>query len=275
MAYLITFIVGAVIGSFLNVCIHRIPIGSSIVFPPSRCPQCGSRIRAIDNIPIVSYILLLGRCRDCRVSISFRYPLIECLNGILYLLILWRFGISGSGIFYMAFSSALIVITFIDLDYQIIPDSITLPGILIGLLFASISSVWNITISANEPFVLQSITLVDPYDRSQQMGFVNSLLGIATGGGIFLAIAVISRGGMGGGDIKMMGMMGSVLGWKGVLMTTFAASLTGSVIGVLLMIFGGKGRKSKIPFGPFLALGGMISLLFGQELLWIYLRGTN
>ncbi|MGW8179470.1 MAG: prepilin peptidase [bacterium] len=175
----------------------------------------------------------------------------------------------------MAFSSALIVITFIDLDYQIIPDSITLPGILIGLLFASISSVWNITISANEPFVLQSITLVDPYDRSQQMGFVNSLLGIATGGGIFLAIAVISRGGMGGGDIKMMGMMGSVLGWKGVLMTTFAASLTGSVIGVLLMIFGGKGRKSKIPFGPFLALGGMISLLFGQELLWIYLRGTN
>jgi len=275
MEYAVIFIIGSVIGSFLNVCIHRIPIGSSIVFPPSQCPRCGSRVKAIDNIPIVSYILLRGRCRDCREVISPRYPLVECLNGLLYALIAWRFGIGGSGIFYMAFTSALIVITFIDLDHQIIPDSITLPGIVVGLLFASLPSIWNAAMTAEVPAALRSISLVDPYNRSQEMGFLRSLMGMAIGGGLFLAIAAISRGGMGGGDIKMMGMMGSVLGWKGVLMTTFAASLTGSIIGILLMIFRGKGRKSKIPFGPFLALGGMLSLLFGEELVGIYLRGTT
>ncbi|UCG78985.1 MAG: prepilin peptidase [Nitrospirota bacterium] len=250
--YIVAFIFGAVVGSFLNVCIHRIPRKRSIVFPSSRCPNCSSPIAPLDNMPILSYIILRGRCRECNEGISIRYPLVEALNAGLYVLTLWRFGPHFHTVIYMVFISAMIVITFIDLDFQIIPDVITIPGVALGAILAL-------------------FVLVDPYDRTSQLGIINSGSGIIAGGGVFYAIAVLSKGGMGGGDIKMMGMVGSFLGWKGVIMTTFIGSFIGAIMGIILMVFMGKGRKAKIPFGPFLALGSLISLFAGQELLLYYL----
>ncbi len=251
--YIVAFIFGAIAGSFLNVCIYRVPRRKSIVFPSSHCPKCNSPIRAIDNIPILSYMLLGGKCRDCNERIRIRYPVVEGMNALLYVLVLWRFGLNAYSIISMVFVSAMIVITFIDLDFQIIPDVITLPGIAIGL-------------------ILSLFILVDPYDRTENIGVINSVVGMLSGGGAFYIIAMLSRGGMGGGDIKMMGMVGAFLGWKGVLMTTFIGSFTGAIIGIFLMVFKGKGRKAKIPFGPFLALGSLCSLFVGQELMWLYLN---
>jgi leader peptidase (prepilin peptidase)/N-methyltransferase len=250
--YIIVFIIGSTIGSFLNVCIYRIPRNLSIIIPSSRCPSCNTPIQPWDNIPILSYIFLRGRCRECKAKISFRYPLVEFLNALLYVLILWRFGLGWFTPVYFILCSSLIVITFIDLDFQIIPDRITLPGIPIGLIAGS-------------------LLLPDPFMRYSVLGFKSSIFGFLVGGGLFYTIALISKGGMGGGDIKMMAMVGSFMGWKSVLMTTFLGSLMGSIFGLFLMLFKGKGRKTKVPFGPFLAIGTIITLFYGQELLRFYL----
>jgi leader peptidase (prepilin peptidase)/N-methyltransferase len=177
---------------------------------------------------------------------------VEVLNGIFYDVVLWRFGIGWDFPVFCVLCSALIVITFIDIDFQIIPDRVTLAGIPIGLLAGS--------------FILP-----DPFQRISDLGVVSSFAGFLAGGGIFYFIAVVSKGGMGGGDIKMMAMIGAFMGWKTILLTTFVASLTGSLVGIVMMTFKGRGRKSKIPFGPFLALGTMVTLLFGQEILTWYL----
>lgn len=250
--YVIIFLFGSVIGSFLNVCIYRIPRNLSIITPSSRCPSCNIPIKPLDNIPILSYIFLGGRCRACKAKISFRYPLVEFLNAALYILVLWRFGLDWHTLVYFIFCSALIAITFIDLDFQIIPDRITLSGIPIGL-------------------VAGSFLLPDPFMRYSLLGYKASIIGFLTGGGLFYAVAVLSRGGMGGGDIKMMAMVGSLMGWKAILLTTFLGSLIGAFFGIFLMLFKAKGRKTKIPFGPFLALGTLISLLYGQEIFYLYL----
>jgi leader peptidase (prepilin peptidase)/N-methyltransferase len=249
--YIIFFVFGSAIGSFLNVCIYRLPRDLSIISPSSRCPSCNIPIKPYDNIPILSYIFLGGRCRVCKVGISLRYPLVESLNALLYVFVLWRFGFGLQTIVYSMFCSALIVITFIDLDFQIIPDKITLPGILIGLIAGS-------------------FLMPDPFMRYSLLGIKAAIIGFLAGGGLFYAIAVLSRGGMGGGDIKMMAMVGSLMGWKSVLLTTFLGSLSGAVLGIFLMIAKGKGRKTKIPFGPFLALGTLITLFYGQEILYWY-----
>ncbi len=251
--YLIVFLFGSVVGSFLNVCIYRIPREKSIILPSSYCPSCNTPINIWDNVPILSYLILMGRCRSCREKISFRYPLVEAVNGLFYIALLWRFGLGWHTLFYFAVVSALIVITFIDLDFQIIPDSITLPGIMIGLIAGS-------------------LMLPDPFMRWSMLGYKASIIGGVTGFVLFYLVAVLSRGGMGGGDIKMMAMLGGIMGWKSVLLTTFLGSLLGSVWGVFLMIFRGKGRKTKIPFGPFLAAGAVITLFFGQEIFAWYLR---
>jgi len=256
MIYAIVFAFGLIIGSFLNVCIYRMPRELSVVRPASRCPSCGNALKPWDNVPVLSFVLLGGRCRYCRGRISFRYPAVEFLNGLCYVLVLWRFGLGLSGIIFMAYFSTLIVITFIDLDFQIIPDVITLPGAAIAL-------------------VLGVFFVSDPFERGAELGMVQSLAGFFLGGGLFYTVAVLSRGGMGGGDIKMMAMVGALTGWKGVLLTTLLGSLTGSLIGIGLMLFKGKGRKTRIPFGPFLALGSAISVLWGQELLKLYLRGYS
>jgi len=257
--YLIVSLFGLIVGSFLNVCIYRIPRGLSIIIPSSRCPSCNTPIKPWDNIPIVSYILLGGKCRFCKAKISFRYPLVELLNAIMYALILWRFDFGWHTVIYFVFSSSLIVITFIDLDFQIIPDKITLSGIPIG-------------------FLVGSFLLPDPFARSSLLGMKESLIGMATGFGLFYLIALIGsaifkKEALGGGDVKMMAMVGALMGWKTVLLTTFLGSLTGSIVGVLLMVLKGKDRKAQLPFGPFLALGTIITLFYGQEILSWYLGG--
>lgn len=257
--YLIVSLFGLIVGSFLNVCIYRIPRGLSIIIPSSRCPSCNTPIKPWDNIPIVSYILLGGKCRFCKAKISFRYPLVELLNAIMYALILWRFDFGWHTVIYFVFSSSLIVITFIDLDFQIIPDKITLSGIPIG-------------------FLVGSFLLPDPFARSSLLGMKESLIGMVTGFGLFYLVALIGsaifkKEALGGGDVKMMAMVGALMGWKTVLLTTFLGSLTGSIVGVLLMVLKGKDRKAQLPFGPFLALGTIITLFYGQEILSWYLGG--
>ncbi|MBI4839310.1 MAG: prepilin peptidase [Nitrospirae bacterium] len=256
--YIITFVFGAVVGSFLNVCIYRIPKELSIVRPSSHCPSCGKPVRFYDNIPIISYIFLGGKCRACGSGISAKYPLVEFLNAFLYVLAVWRFpNISWHLPAYFVFISAMIVITFIDLEYQIIPDRITLPGIPIGL-------------------ILGSLMLPDPFFRWEALGFKASGIGVLLGGGLFyltaiVGTAVFKKEALGGGDIKMMAMVGGFLGWKGVLLTTFLGSLFGSLIGLFLIAVKGREWGSKIPFGPYLALGSLVSLFSGQEILMWYL----
>ncbi|MCK5511327.1 MAG: prepilin peptidase [Thermodesulfovibrionia bacterium] len=257
--YGIVFVFGSVVGSFLNVCIYRIPRGMSIIIPSSRCPSCSTPIEPWNNIPIISYILLRGRCRFCKEKISLQYPIVESLNAFLYMIIVWRFGTSIAWflLVYFVFVSSLIIITFIDIEHQIIPDRITLPGILLALIFGA-------------------TILPDPFSRFDSLGFNNSFIGALLGGGLFYLIAilgkvVLKKDAMGGGDIKMMAMVGGFLGWKGVILTTFLGSLLGSVIGISLILIKGQRWGAKVPFGPYLALGALISMLSGQELLRWYL----
>lgn len=257
LLYVFAFIFGSLIGSFLNVCIYRIPRQVSIVWPSSRCPSCGQPIRAWDNIPILSYLMLGGRCRNCRAKIPYRYPVVEALNAVFYLILLWRFGPDWPFLVYALFCSALIVITFIDLDFQIIPDRITLPGIPLGILAGS-------------------LLLPDPFLRATALGWKSSVIGAVSGFLFFYFVAaagekIFRKEAMGGGDIKMMTMVGGFLGWKGVILTTFIGSLLGSVIGVVMMGLRGRERGSLIPFGPFLAAGAVASLIFGQEIVAWYL----
>ncbi len=258
--YIFLFITGLVVGSFLNVCIYRLPKNISIVNPSSSCPSCNQQLKAWHNIPVLSYLFLRGRCHFCGAHISLRYPVVELVNAIFYISVFHRFGFTMYSLFYMVFVSAIVVITFIDLDFQIIPDRITLPGIIIGL----ISGIF---------FLPDPLSLNEQSLRFTSLGLKGSILGLLTGGGLFYFIAVVSKGGMGGGDIKMMAMVGASLGWKSALMTTFLGSLIGAVYGVGLMIIKGKGRKTRIPFGPFLSAGTIITLLHGKELLYIYLYG--
>jgi leader peptidase (prepilin peptidase) / N-methyltransferase len=245
----IAFIFGAVIGSFLNVCIYRIPAGVSIVSPPSRCPGCETPIRWYQNIPIISYLLLGGKCAVCKTPISIRYPLVEALTGLLFVLILYTFGLQWATLVYWLFAGALVVITFIDLDHQIIPDVISLPGIIVGFLAV---------------FAVPWVTWTD------------SLLGILLGGGsLFLVAAgyefLTKKEGMGGGDIKLLAMIGAFLGWQAILPVIFLSSFIGSLVGVPLMLIKKADRRLAIPFGPFLALGAMIYLLWGRMLVEWYL----
>lgn len=243
------FILGAVIGSFLNVCIYRIPAGESIVSPPSKCPGCGTPIKIYDNIPIISYIILLGKCRKCRRKISLRYPAIEFLTGLMSIMLMVYFGPSLSYLVYLMLVSALIVITFIDMDHKIIPDLISLPAIPIGFACS---------------FLIPQLTWID------------SITGIIAGGGSLLLVAIVYEAitggeGMGGGDIKLLAMLGAFLGWRGVLFTIMASSLAGSVIGGLFILFSGKGRKFQVPFGPFLAMGGVSYIFWGEFIILWYL----
>ncbi|MBW6510471.1 MAG: prepilin peptidase [Desulfuromonadales bacterium] len=246
---IISFILGAVVGSFLNVCIYRIPAEKSIVSPPSSCPACGHQIRWFENIPIVSYLLLRGHCSACRIKISPRYPAVEALTGVLFALTFYSFGFSAATIVYLIFVAALVVITFIDLDHQIIPDVISLPGILVG--FAG-------------SFFVPWVT------------WYSSIIGILLGGGSLLAVAwgyekLTGREGMGGGDIKLLAMFGAFLGWQAVFPVIFLASLAGTLVGVPFMLAQKGDTRLAIPFGPFLAVAAMIYLFWGQMLIGWYL----
>ena len=249
MLTVISIIFGALVGSFLNVCIFRLPKEESIIWPGSHCPHCKKPIKFYDNIPLISYLLLKGRCRYCKGSISLQYPLVEGITALSSLFLIIKFGPSLSYLFYFAFVAALIVITVIDLYHQIIPDAISLPGIGVGLL----------------------ASLIIP-----QITFSNSLIGILLGGGSLFIVAtfyqwLFKREGMGGGDIKLLAMIGAFLGWKAVILTILLSSLIGSMTGILMMVVKGKDFKYAIPFGPFLSLGAVISLFYGEEIVRWYL----
>ncbi|HET6515953.1 MAG TPA: prepilin peptidase [Thermodesulfovibrionales bacterium] len=256
--FILTFLLGAIIGSFLNVCIYRIPRGLSVVSPSSRCPSCGTTIKVYDNIPIISFFILGGRCRYCSGKIPLRYPLVETLNALMYISAVWRYGLGWQTPFLFAFCSSMIVITFIDIDFQIIPNVITLPGIVVGL-------------------VASSLVFPDPFAVNATLGFKEGMIGLLAGGGLFYFIAFVSQlilrqEAMGMGDVKMMAMVGAFMGWKAILLTTFAGSLIGSIVGILVMVLTGTGRKAKLPFGPFLAAGAILTLFVGQEIMVFYLH---
>jgi leader peptidase (prepilin peptidase)/N-methyltransferase len=236
---------GLMIGSFLNVVIARVPAGKSLWRPRSACPTCGAQIAWHDNIPVLSYLLLRARCRACGGTISARYPIVEATTGLVFLAAYARFGMGVEFVVAVVLLSALIAITAIDLDLQIIPDAITLPGILAGIP-ASLATGW--------------------------VSWVDSLMGIAIGGGVFLAIILISGGGMGGGDMKLGAMLGAFLGWKLTVVAMFLSVVVGGSVAIGVLATGRKGRKDPIPFGPFLALGGAVALFWGQGLLTWYLE---
>ena len=239
---------GFLIGSFLNVCIYRLPRGESIVWPGSRCPVCRKAIELYDNIPLLSYVWLFGRCRTCQAPISVQYPIVETANAAGYLAILWNFGLNWTTVLYAILFSALLVVTGTDLTHKIIPNVVTVPGIALGLFGAA---------------------TVLP------VGLINALLGVAIGGGILWALAwaspyLFGKEGMGGGDIKLLAMIGAFLGWKPALLTIMIGSLTGSIIGVSLIALRFMKRDEYIPFGPFLVIGALISMFFAQPLLHWY-----
>ena len=245
-----TFIFGMCIGSFLNVCIYRLPNSKSIVFPPSACPACEEPIRFYDNIPILSYILLRGKCRACKTNISLRYPLVELMSGLFAFSIYLKFGASLDALITYCFLAALITVIYIDIDHWIIPDSITLPGILVGLAAS---------------FFIHKIS------------FVDSVLGVLIGGGTLWIVAfgyqlLMKKEGMGGGDIKLLAMIGAFIGWKGVLLTIFLSSLIGTIANIPGMLLSKKFFNYKLPFGPFIAIAAIVDVFFGQEIIALYVN---
>ncbi len=235
---------GLLFGSFLNVCIYRIPREKSIVWPPSSCPGCGARIKWYDNIPVFSYLFLLGKCRHCKQPISLQYPIIEILTGALTLLFVWRLGISVWTFVVLAAVYALIILSVIDLEFMIIPDRFSLGLIVLGLLFG-----W-----ANPHF-----------SGLWWQKELAALLGAGVGLFGVLAIALLGtwmfkKEAMGGGDVKLMGGVGALIGWEGVITTVVLASFLGLVYALFLIIFKGKKGGDAIPFGPFLSAGALINL---------------
>jgi len=237
-------IFGALIGSFLNVCIYRLPVRESLVWPGSRCPHCKTAIVWYDNVPMLSYLWLRGLCRQCQATIAWRYPLVEALNAAGYGFIAWRFGGTVDAYVYGLLFSTLIVVTFIDLDHMIVPDRITLPGMALGLAVG---------------------TLLLPQ-------WWDSIGGLLLGGGILYGMAWISpylfgKEGMGGGDIKLLAMIGAFLGWQQVLLTLIVGGIVGAGVGVVLIGARIITRDAYIPFGPFLSLGAVVAMLYGAEIL--------
>lgn len=238
---------GLAVGSFLNVCIHRIPAGQSVVSPPSRCPSCGYELRWFDNIPVLSYALLRGRCRRCARPISLRYPVVELVTMVLFLVHWWVFGWSALMVVRLAFACALLVLFAIDFEHHLLPNVITLPGIAAGLIVS---------------------TVVPPGPR-------DAVLGMLLGGGVLWLIGeayfrYAGQEGMGGGDVKMLAMIGAFLGWQLVLVTLVLSSVAGALIGMLVIALKRGDMKYALPYGTFLALGALAASLVGDRIVAWY-----
>jgi leader peptidase (prepilin peptidase)/N-methyltransferase len=246
------FAIGAIVGSFLNVVIYRYPRELSVVHPRSHCPNCDTLIRWYDNVPILSYLLLRARCRHCRTPISIRYPLIELANGLFYLAVFLRTGPTVAFLLVAAIVSMTVVLIFIDLEIQILPDVIDIPGIVIGVAIG-----WLLLGAGDHRLVLAT-------------NLTDSLIGVALGGGLLLVVALsykLIRGvdGMGLGDVKMMAMIGAVSGWRAVLSVLLVSAVAGSIIGIGIAIVRRSDLKFALPFGVFLGLGFLTVLFFGSE----------
>jgi len=242
----LALLLGALVGSFLNVVILRLPDeNASIVLPPSHCPHCQTRLHWYENIPVFSFLFLAGRCRSCRASISWQYPIVEATMALLSFALFQRFGVSLAFGFYFLFVAALLVVIFIDLKHQLIPDLISLPGIVIGF----------------------AVSFVNPFITWQ-----DAALGFLIGGGLLYGIALgyyllTKRVGMGGGDIKLLAMIGVFLGWQSLPFVVFSSSVLGSLVGVGTMIKQKKGGKTMIPYGPFLSVGALLYLFYRERIL--------
>ncbi|PRX31140.1 leader peptidase (prepilin peptidase)/N-methyltransferase [Orenia metallireducens] len=241
----IIFILGLIIGSFLNVVIYRVPEGESIVFPASHCPNCQTNLKIRDLVPVVSFLFSGAKCRYCKEKISWQYPLVELLTGIIFLLLYWKYNLNIQFLSYLILSSLLITVSVIDFKYLIIPNQINYFGIIIGFILSIF-------------FLNQSIYSV--------------LLGILIPAAILLLIAIISKGGMGMGDVKLIAMVGAFLGAKYGVAAIFLGAFIGSVVGGGLMLTGVKGRKDRIPFGPFISMGALVMVLWGDEIINWYLN---
>jgi len=246
---LYALVLGLVTGSYLNVVIHRLPRGVSTVLPVSRCPSCETRIRARDNVPLLSFLVLRGRCRSCGASIAWRYPLVEAATGALFVACFFHFGPTWSALVAALFGCLMIALALIDLEHFILPDRITLPGIALGLLA--------------QPLV-------------GWVGLRSALLGAAVGAGVILGMNAIwqaLRGiqGFGLGDVKMLAMIGAFLGLSGVLVTLFLAALLGSLTGLALLFRGRIRLQSRLPFGFFLSIGALAALFYGRAVIDWYL----
>ena len=251
----IAAIFGGIVGSFLNVVILRLPDpNQSIVFPASHCPKCAAALHWYENIPVLSYLMLRGRCSHCRVSISLQYPVVELMMALLAAALMHRFQLSITTAGYFFFCAALLVIIYIDIHHQIIPDVISLPGIVLGFLFS----------------------LVSP-----TVTWASSLIGLLVGGGVLYAVAFLyyllrKVDGMGGGDIKLLAMIGAWLGWQSLPFVIFASSLGGTLVGLIAMLHQKKGGRTRIPFGPFLSLAALVYTFYSENILYffhLYLTG--
>jgi leader peptidase (prepilin peptidase)/N-methyltransferase len=239
---------GLIIGSFLNVCAHRLPRGASIVSPPSRCTTCGRLLSWYDNVPVLSYAVLGGKCRSCRAPISIMYPLVEVTTAAVFVVGYLRYGLTPLLAIRLLFACAMIVLFVIDLQHRILPNRITIPGIVAGFVFSLFA----------EP------------------GWISSLLGIALGGGLLLAVSEVyyrvrHEEGLGMGDVKMLAMIGAFLGWKLVLLTLLLSSFLGSLVGVAILIVKKESLKYALPFGTFLAAAALLSAVSGDALIAWYL----
>lgn len=253
----LVFVVGACVGSFLNVCIYRLPREESVITPRSHCPKCGSMVAWYDNIPLLSYLILRGRCRYCGQTIAFRYFVVELLTALLFLMIWLIYKLSFLTVIYWVMTAGLIVGTFVDFEYMIIPDVVTLGGMVIGLLFS-----WLVP---------------DLHDAATGWrGLLSGVIGMLLGAGILFSVGVIGsmvfkKEAMGFGDVKLLGAIGAFLGWQAVFFTILVSAFFGAIVGVSLVVVGQKQWQSKIPYGPYLALAAIIWIFIGEKLWLLYM----
>lgn len=259
-----SFVLGAMVGSFGNVCVHRLPRGLSVVKPRSRCPKCESAIAWYDNIPILSWLVLGARCRKCKEPISWQYPLVEAITGLLFLLIFWRFGIVVATPIYMLLAASLVIATFVDLTDWTIPNEITIPGVFIGIGCSVVGMVYPESgLQVTSPFMAMG---------GAALGFAIPYL-LDKG-----ALLVLGKRGMGMGDAKLLAMLGAFFGpWSGAVLTIVIGAFVGSVVGVSLILYNKRHSKEEsggtyLPFGPYLALGGVIVMFYGSQIVQRYIE---
>ncbi|MCC6488357.1 MAG: prepilin peptidase [Candidatus Hydrogenedentes bacterium] len=258
LLYVCSFVIGAMVGSFLNVCVYRIPAGLSIVKPRSRCPKCEQMIAWYDNIPMVSWLLLGAKCRNCKAPISWQYPLVEAITAFLFLAVYWQYELTLATPVYMLLAAALVLVTFVDLTDWTIPNEVTFPGMPLGIAFSLVAMFYPdsglVVLGRFEPVF-------------------NALLGLFAGGGVLYALdkatlILLKKRGMGFGDVKLLAMLGAFFGYPGVVLIIMIASLIGSIIGIAFIVANRSKSEEHgghyLPFGPYLALGGLVVMLFGQ-----------
>ena len=263
------FLFGMIIGSFLNVCIVRIPGGKSIVLPSSACPKCGVAIRPYDNIPVVSYLLLSGKCRECKEPISEMYPVVELLTGLLFLGCYLAFGVTAEALKWAIFSAILVILVFTDLRERILPDVVNFTGFGLGLVL----SFFTAPIDGTAQAIAKRLFEHPP--PAPVLSFADALLGAAAGGGLLWLVSegyfrLRGREGMGMGDVKMMLMAGAFLGLKRTLLTIFAGSVLGSILGIVVIVARRKDSDYELPFGTFLGMAAMLVVFFGTPIVYWY-----